>query len=117
MLMSLLITVIGFAISAGLLHVSVKLVGERRAAFGTAMGASVAIWVVAVVTKFIPLIGLPLLMVGWFMIIMSTYKMGFGRSLGAFLINLVLTVVAIGGMVMVFGTMLLGLLGLGAILT
>ena len=115
MLTSLFAFVISLAVSAGLLHASVRLVGERRAAFGTAVGASLAIWVVAFVTKFIPLLGLPLLLVGWFMVIMNTYKMNFGQSLGAFFINLVLAIVAIGTTFMLFGTMLLGLLGLGAI--
>lgn len=120
MITALFATALTVLLSAGLLHLSVKLVGDgfeaKRAGYGAAVGTTVLVTLAVKLLSLIPVVGWTGALVAWVAIVANRYQLSTGRGVLVFLLHFMLTVLAVGAAAMLFGTFLLGLLGLGAIL-
>ena len=115
---TLLSLALGLLVGSLVLHVSAKIVGgesSRKATFGTAVGANLIMLVGGAVLGLIPVVGVLLSIVLWFIVVMKAYDLGVLR---AFVVGLVYLFI-VGGMFFVlatfFGVALFSMAGLLAL--
>lgn len=81
---------------AFILHVSVAIVGGDKVSdkntCGTAVGVVLTLNLLGVLLGWIPLIGFPIWVILWFVVIMGAYEVGFARACLLALVNLVVGV-------------------------
>ena len=91
---TILFFILSFIIQAVALKLSLSVLGQASAQnkFGTAVGVVALLNVALVVTSFVPVVGWLLKPLVWLLVIMSVYRIGFFKSIGVAVIQLVIQV-------------------------
>jgi hypothetical protein len=96
-LLGLIALIVGLMFAAGVLHISVAVVGGDKVSdkntCGTAVGVVLMLNLLGLVLGLIPFLGFPLFVIAWFVVIMGAYDIGFGRALLVAIVNLAISVV------------------------
>ena len=91
---TILFFILSFIIQAVALKLSLSVLGQASAQnkFGTAVGVVALLNVALVVTSFVPVVGWLLKPLVWLLVIMAVYRIGFFKSIGVAVIQLVIQV-------------------------
>lgn len=104
---AILISIVSFFVQALALKVSLGMFGQpsNTNRYSTALGVAAVLNLSAMVLGFVPLFGWFLYAALWLGVVMSVYKIGFGRSLGVAVLQIIVRWVL---------TLLLGFFGIKA---
>ena len=96
LLLGLIALILGVLAGAFVLHLSVAMVGGDRASdkntCGTAVGVVITANLLGALLGLIPLVGFPLFVIAWFLIVMGAYDIGFARACAVAFVNIVLSI-------------------------